>query len=80
MDDLLSSIRKLDDRVPNIVDLPDGENFSERSKGRTHGLLVCVWSRGDLRAYLDHPEHRVVVEKLDTFTTGRFVVDYEHEL
>ncbi|MCA1719094.1 MAG: Dabb family protein [Actinobacteria bacterium] len=33
----------------------------------------------DLRAYLDHPDHRAVVEKLDVLTTGRLVVDYDHE-
>lgn len=80
VDDLLSSIRKLGDRVPNVVVLPDGETFSEQSKGHPHELFVRVGSSGDLQAYLEHPEHRAVVEKLDAITTGRLVVDYEHEL
>jgi hypothetical protein len=33
----------------------------------------------DLRAYLEHPDHQAVVEKLDALTSGRLVVDYDHE-
>ncbi len=77
VDDLLSSIRKLGDRVPNVVVLPDGETFSEQSKGHPHELFVRFRMWDDLQAYL---EHRAVLEKLDAFTTGRLVVDYEHEL
>jgi hypothetical protein len=77
VDDLLSSIRKLGDRVPNLVGLSVGENFSERGGGYTHGLFVCFRTRDDLRAYLEHPEHLAVVEKLDT-TTGFLLVDYDY--
>jgi len=31
-----------------------------------------------LRAYLEHPEHLDVVEKLDATTMGRLLVDYDH--
>ena len=80
IDDLLSSLRGLKKGIPNVIDLSVGENFSERAQGFTHGLFVRFQTADDLRAYMDHPEHRAVVEKLDAVTAGRLVVDYDHEL
>jgi len=76
IDDLLSSIRGLQDTVPGVVDLTVGENFSRRSGGYTHGLFVRFESAEDLQNYMEHPDHLAVVEKLDALTT-RIVVDYE---
>ena len=76
VEDLISSIRGLEDTVPGVVDLSVGENFSERSGGYTHGLFVRFESREDLQGYMKHPDHLAVVEKLDALTT-RIVVDYE---
>jgi hypothetical protein len=60
-----------------VVELTAGENFSERAGGYTHGLFARFEDADGLRGYLDHPDHRVVVEKLDALTTGRIVLDYE---
>ena len=79
VEDLLSSLRALRSGIPNVLDLSVGEDFSGRAKGYTHGLFARFRTADDLRAYLDHPEHRAVVEKLDAFTTDRLVVDYDHE-
>ena len=79
VEDLLASIRSLRGSIPNVTDLSVGEDFSGRAKGYTHGLFVRLRTTDDLRAYLDHPDHRAVVEKLDALTTGRLVVDYDHE-
>jgi len=76
IDDLISSIRGLQDTVPGVVDLTVGENFSPRSGGYTHGLFVRFESAEDLQNYMEHPDHLAVVEKLDALTT-RIVVDYE---
>ncbi len=80
VEDLLASLKELREGIPNVVDLSVGENFSERSQGYTHGLFVRFQTVDDLRSYISHPEHQAVVEKLDTLTTGRLVVDYEHEI
>ena len=80
VEDLLASLKGLREGIPNVVDLSVGENFSERSQGYTHGLFVRFQTVDDLRSYISHPEHHSVVEKLDALTTGRLVVDYEHEI
>ena len=76
---LLMSIRNLRGSIPNVIDLSVGEDFSGRAKGYTHGLFVRFRTADDLRAYLDHPDHRAVVEKLEALTAGRLVVDYDYE-
>ena len=80
VEDLLASLKDLKTEIPNVIDLSVGENFSERSQGYTHGLFVRLRTVDDLRSYISHPEHLAVVEKLDALTTGRLVVDYDHEL
>ena len=79
VESLLSSLRGLRSSVPNVLDLSVGKDFSGRAKGYTHGLFARYQTPDDLRVYLDHPDHRAVVEKLDALTTGRLVVDYDHE-
>ncbi|WP_235401357.1 Dabb family protein [Rubrobacter aplysinae] len=77
--DLISSLNALEESVPGVVDLSVGEDFSGRSGGYTHGLVVRLRTRDDLQGYMQHPDHLAVVEKLDQRTTGRIVVDYEPE-
>ncbi len=80
VEDLLASLKELKKGIPNVVDISVGENFSERSQGYTHGLFVRFQTVDDLRSYISHPDHQAVGEKLDAMTTGRLVVDYEHDL
>ena len=80
VEDLLASLKELKRGVPTGGELSGGENFRERSQGYTHGLFVRLRTVDDLRSYISHPAHQAVVEKLDTLTKGRLVVDYEYEL
>lgn len=77
LEDLLSSIRALEDGVGSVVDLSVGEDFSGRSGEYTHALFVRFEDRDGLQEYMEHPDHLAVVEKLGERTTGRIVVDYE---
>lgn len=60
----LDGLASLADRVPGVVELVVGENFTDRAGGFTHGLLVRLKSRDGLRAYLEHPEHVAVAGPL----------------
>jgi hypothetical protein len=79
--DMLSAIRSLKDRVPGILDLQVGENFSERAQGFTHALVVRFTDRAALDGYIPHPAHQDVVQNhflsyLDP-DTPRIVLDFE---
>ena len=60
----LAGLRSLKDRVPGIQALALGENFTNRARGFTHGLLVTLPDRQALQTYLDHPEHLAVAKPL----------------
>jgi antibiotic biosynthesis monooxygenase (ABM) superfamily enzyme len=80
VEELLGGLRALRSAVPNVVDISVGENFSERGGSFTHGLFVRFATPDDLHAYMGHPEHLKVVERLDALTEGdRIVVDYDFD-
>ncbi len=68
----------LRDKIPGIVDLTVGRNFSPRNQGYDIGLVVRFENREALDVYLPHPAHRGCV---DTFVApikeDVIVVDYE---
>jgi len=62
IDSVVTELRQLKGKVPGIVDLSCGANFSDRAKGYTHGLVVRFEDRAALEAYGPHPEHQRVVQ------------------
>jgi hypothetical protein len=74
----LAELRKLKDKIPGIVEMSCGENFSDRAKGYTHGLLVRFKDRAALSAYGPHPEHqRVVKNFINPIREDILAFDYE---
>ena len=71
-------LRALLTQIPGIRDLTYGENFSTRSQGYTHALVVRFEDRAALEAYGPHPAHqRVVQEFIAPIRADNLVVDYE---
>ncbi|MEX2387843.1 MAG: Dabb family protein, partial [Phycisphaeraceae bacterium] len=70
--------RSLKTKVPGIRHLAVGENFTDRSGGFTHGLLVTLESRAALKVYADHPEHVAVAGPLKADAELR-ALDFEYE-
>jgi len=60
----LAGLAGLRDKVPGILELVVGRNFTDRAGGFTHGLLVRLESRAALQTYIDHPEHVAVAGPL----------------
>lgn len=77
---MLSRLRALQDEVPGILYLSCGTNFSERSQGYTHGLVVRFGDRDGLQAYQVHPRHVAAVTEAIRPTVeegGILALDYE---
>ena len=75
---MVSGLKGLKSRVPGIVEASVGTNFSDRSKGFTHGLVVRFQDRAALDQYLPHPAHQEVVQHLiRPIAEDVIVVDYE---
>jgi len=60
----LDGLRALQGKIPGVIDVKVGENFTDRAKGFTHGLLVTLTDRAALEAYGPHPEHAAVAGPL----------------
>lgn len=51
------ALRGLQEAIPGVLEITVGDNFSERSQGFTHGLLVRFEDRAALDTYIPHPAH-----------------------
>ncbi len=60
----LAALAGLKGRVPGVIDVKVGANFTDRANGCTHGLLVTLEDRAALEAYGPHPEHAKVAGPL----------------
>ena len=75
---MVQELKKLKDRIPGIVDLTVGRNFSDRNQGFDIGLVVRFVDRQALEVYLPHPAHRGCVDEFITpIKQDVIVVDYE---
>jgi hypothetical protein len=75
---MVKALKSLSKFIPVIRELSCGRNTGDRNQGFTHGLRVRFESAADLEAYIDHPEHkRVVDECLTPVIDDVIVVDYE---
>lgn len=73
----LTGLRALKDKVPGIIKLTVGENFTDRAPF-THGLLVTLESREALQVYADHPEHVAVAKPMRDDSEAIQALDYEY--
>ncbi|MEI6459437.1 MAG: Dabb family protein [Pseudomonadota bacterium] len=72
----LASLATLGAHVPGIRRLSLGENFTQRSLGYTHGMVVELEDREALTTYLPHPYHAAISTALRV-DAEIFALDYE---
>src|SRR5436853_5094762 len=74
----MEALKGLKEKIPGIVDLSVGLNFSPRNQGYDIGLVVRFADRAALETYLPHPAHRGCVDEFITpIKQDAIVVDYE---
>jgi len=75
---MVAELSGLKEKIPGIVDLSVGRNFSDRNQGFEIGLVVRFRDREALEVYLPHPAHRGCVETyINPIREDVIVVDYE---
>ena len=74
---LVTLLRELPARIPEIVELEAGLDFSRTPASFEVGLLTKFASREDLETYRVHPDHQKVVAFVQKTTSQRAVTDYE---
>jgi hypothetical protein len=75
---VLDGLRGLKGKIPGIVDLTCGPDFSGRARGFTHGMVVRFVDRSALESYLPHPFHQEVVKTfIDPIRVDVLACDFE---
>jgi len=78
VDHAVQGLRDLRDKIPGIVDISCGANFTDRNKGFTHCLVVRFTDRAALDVYGPHPAHQHIVQNyISPIRADVLAVDYE---
>ncbi len=77
IDEALKEVRLLKETIPQIIEISDGENFSQYSKGYTHAIVSKFNSKADIEAYRSHPNHKPIADKLDQMEEDSIGMDFE---
>lgn len=76
----MKSISQLNKIVPGILQVSYGQNFSERSKGYTHAVVMQFADTAALKTFYVHPAHqRLIREQIKPILADMIVVDYEQK-
>jgi len=81
--DLFAALETLRHKVPGLLDVSAGINSSPEglAKGFTHGFVMTFADAASRDAYLPHPDHEAIKEKLllwiDGGADGVLVMDWQ---
>lgn len=76
--ELINRTLELKGKIPGIIDIQQGINFSERSKGYEMGLTARFKDRTALENYLPHPAHQETLAFLKEIgVEDTIIVDFE---
>lgn len=64
IDEICGALKGLKEKIPEIVEISAGRNFSKRQQGFQVGLRSLFKSEDDLNTYSSHPAHVSLVESL----------------
>lgn len=74
---MAEELRGLKGKIPGILDISVGDNFSARAQGFDRGLVVRLENEEALAGYSSHPEHvRVANDHIKPIIKDILAVDY----
>ena len=73
--ELLASLK---DKIPGILNINVGPNFSDRAGKIELAAVMTIESREALEAYGPHEAHQAAVKQFVGFVENLTVVDFEH--
>ena len=79
VDEALLNVSNLKTKIPGIIDIRCDENFSKHNKGFTHAVVVTAKNNSALQAYREHPEHKIVADKIEKMEEDGIGVDFESD-
>lgn len=73
----LRDVSGLKSKIPGIIYIACGENFSKHGKNFTHAVVVTAKNKSTLKAYREHPDHVAVAEKIGKMEKDGIGIDFE---
>ncbi len=77
MVEALKAIAGLKDKVPGVLAVKGGKNFTDRAGNVSHAAIVTLADKEALAGYGPHPAHQQVVKALGGLVKNLTVVDFE---
>ena len=77
MDAALKGIAGLKDKIPGILDVKIGNNFTDRTPNISHAAIITMADKQALSGYGPHPAHEQVIKLLHQAASNWIVVDIE---
>ncbi len=76
---IMTDIKKLKNKIKDVIDINCGTNFSKWNEGYTHAVVVKVKNRKALDNYRNHPKHKPIAEKVDQMEEKSIGIDFEEK-
>ncbi|MCX6816246.1 MAG: Dabb family protein [Candidatus Aenigmarchaeota archaeon] len=73
---ILGDIRALRE-IKGINNIHCGENFSRWAEGYTHAVVVLAKNTSALKAYMEDPVHKKIIEKIEKAEKKSMGIDFE---
>ena len=77
MQEIMDGIRGLKGKIPGVLEVKIGGNFTDRAPGVTHAAVVTLSDKEALAGYGPHPAHKDVLDILLPATKNLTVADIE---
>lgn len=77
VDGVMADIYRLQEQIPEVIELRAGANFGRFNEGFTHAVVVKLKDRDDLALYRAHPAHVKVAERVDEMFEHSVGIDFE---
>ena len=76
LDAFFQSVKNLKDKIPGVIEVKIGENFTERAP-HSHAAIVTMEDRATLAGYGPHPAHQEAADLLREAAKDWVIVDIE---
>ena len=77
LNSFLGAAKRLKDKVPGILEVKLGENFTDRAP-HSHAIIVTMADKDALAGYGPHPAHQEVATMLRQVAKDWVIVDIEN--
>lgn len=78
VDGLLADAAQLAGKIPGLVSICAGRNFTDRAEGYNAGLLAILKDKSALPVYAQHPAHEAYAARLRELASAVKALDFEY--